>query len=202
VRVTILGDDRAMLLKALDLADKECDRMRDGLERLQVDDMAVQAMQGMFGELRVATKDAHRTEYDWNFQERRAAGVALLFYKATINKRRDGDEKLLIDPRDIVRKLGEVTTLLEELSGQETLFTKPTDWADAKPKGKDAGDEQLDIEEASSARLDDLIDTVADGLKADGVEVQVNRRAPRRLEHRPAPKKKAAKKPGRPPRDD
>jgi hypothetical protein len=60
----------------------------------------------------------------------------MLFYKATINKRRDGDEKLLIDPRDIVRKLGEVTTLLEELSGQETLFTRSTTWADPKPKGK------------------------------------------------------------------
>lgn len=155
MNVLIIGDDRAMCLKALELADKECDRTRDALDRLQLDDMTVRALQGVFGKARVALKDAKKRDFDWDFQTRRAIGIAMLFYKATINKRRDGDEKLLIDPRDITRKLGEVTSLLEALSGQELLFTKSIAWTEPKPKTDDAANQgQLDIETAAEEPVD------------------------------------------------
>jgi hypothetical protein len=149
MNVLIIGDDRAMCLKALELAEKECDRVRDALDKLQLDDMGVRALQGVFGKIRVAMKDGRKRDFDWDFTTRRVLGIALLFYKAKINQRRDGDEKLLIDPRDVVRKLGEVSALMEALSGQETLFTKSITWTEPKPAREEQGNDsaQLDIED-------------------------------------------------------
>lgn len=137
MRLTIYGDHRAMALMALELADKQCDRVRDGLDKLQIDDMGVRAFQGLLGELRVALKDVKQVQHDWNFTQRRGLGVALMFYKAEVNKRRKGDEKLLIDPAQVIHQLAEISALLEELSGQETLFTKSTAWADSAEDDSD-----------------------------------------------------------------
>lgn len=180
MNVLIIGDDRAMALKALELADKECDRVRDALDRLQIDDMTVRALQGVFGLLRVSLKDGKKRDYDWDFTTRRALGIALLFYKAKINGRRDGDVKLLIDPRDAVRKLGEVTSLMEELSGQETLFTRSIDWTEpkpAKPKKGDLDPSQMDLEQA-----------------IDELKEEVQKTTRRRLVHRKAPPKPKGRK--------
>jgi hypothetical protein len=147
VNVLIIGDDRAMCLKALDLADKECDRVRDAQDRLQLEDLNARALQAVFGKIRVALKDAKKRDFDWDFTTRRALGIALLFYKAKINNRREGDVKLLIDPRDIGRKLGELSSLMEALSGQETLFTKSIAWTEPKPPKEKADAGQLDLEQ-------------------------------------------------------
>jgi hypothetical protein len=148
MKVTIYADDRAMALMALELADKECDRVRNALDRLQLEDLTVKAFQGVLDSLRVSLKDVNNVEHELDFTHRRALGIALLFYKATINKRRGGDEKLLIDPKEILRKLGDVSALLERLSGQETLFSASISWTEAKPakvrKGHGAEEEDDD----------------------------------------------------------
>lgn len=183
MNVRIIGDDRAMLLMGLKLADKECDRVRNAQERLQVEDLNLRAMQALLTKIKVELKDAKRSDYDWDFTTRRAAGVALLFYKSKVTKQREGDEKVLISPKSAVQKLGDVTGLLEALSGQETLFTRSVEWASQKPKEKpiEGG--------ANAAKLKAQQMEIPDGSTPDADPVQPKPRRGR-LQHRPAPGKK------------
>lgn len=153
MNVTIMADDRAMALKALDLADKVCDQMRDRLDLLQLEDLGVKAFQGLLGSLRVALKNPNEIVHDLDFTHRRALGIALLVYRESLKKQRKGDEKLLITTDRIVRKLGEVSALLERLAGQETLFSRPI----PSDVDDDQDDDGVDGEE------EDLFDSVDGG---------------------------------------
>lgn len=184
MNVLIIGDDRAMLLMGLKLADKECDRLRTAQERLQVEDLNVRGLQALFGKIKVELKDAKRQDYDWDFTTRRAAGVALLYYRKKVTSQREGDEKVLISPKSAVQKLGEIVGLLEALSGQETLFTRSTAWASEKPKEKpmEGG--------ANAAKLKAQQMEIPDGSTPDADPVQPKVKSRKRLQHRPAPGKK------------
>lgn len=182
MNVHIIGDDRAMLLMGLKLADKECDRVRDAQDRLQVEDLGTRAMQALFGKIKVELKDAKRSDFDWDFTTRRAAGVALLFYRKKVTSQREGDEKVLISPKEAVRRLGDVVGLLEALSGQETLFTRSVAWASEQPKEKPM-EGGANAETLKAQQLD---------IEEDATPTQPQRR--RRLHHKPAAKKAARKR--------
>jgi hypothetical protein len=99
MRLAINAQDRELALFALELADKECEAARKGLERLRQEHFGVQALQGTVGTLRRALKDTKRYVYEWSFDDRRALATAFHIYRERLGKLSATEGKLLVRRR-------------------------------------------------------------------------------------------------------
>lgn len=122
MRVSINSAERALALLAVDLGDKECDKVRASLEQLHVEILEVTALQGRIGELRAALKDGKTHHFDWVFSERRALAICLRIYRDKLKKLVGSEEKLLVETSLTDDKIGDIGDFLGRLAGQETLF--------------------------------------------------------------------------------
>jgi hypothetical protein len=159
MRIQINAQEREIALFALELADKECDATRKGLERLRLEPMSLMALQGDVGDLRRALKDAKRHVYDWSFEDRRAIATALHVYREQLGKLSAREGKLLVDVTTTDEKIGDVKDFIARLAGQDTFWDEPVaDEEQAQPVVERADAKQQELPSALPRILVEQLD--------------------------------------------
>jgi hypothetical protein len=133
MRISINAQERELALLGLDLADKDCETTRRGLERLRQEHFGVMALQGHIGTLRRALKDTKRRIYDWSFDDRRAVATGLHIYREQVAKLATREGKLLVETSATDERVTDVKDFLARLAGQESLFTEAEHAAEVAP---------------------------------------------------------------------
>ena len=172
MRISINAHEREIALFALDLADKQCDSTRKGLELLRLEPMALMALQGHVGELRRALKDLKRHVYDWSFDDRRALATALHVYRAKLDQLEASETKLIVETSATDEKIGDVKDFIARLAGQDTFWDEPADdVAQEQPVAKraDAKQEELRVEWPMPAVIAEQLELAADAPRGDVV---------------------------------